>query len=396
MNGSMQRTIVFVGHGASRTGAPASLFKVIKWTATNTNHPCMLVLGNDGPLVEEYSKYAAVHIWNKPIKVNSVGQSVFGDLLEHVNKFIPWALSRHRARIVRQLGSRNVGCIFNNTGVNGHILEALKSAIEAPVISRIPELEAYMRKNNRNGSVDRILALTDHFVAVSNAVKTNLVDRHAIAPARVSVIYGSCDTQQVPRGELKLREKLGIPPNAFLVGGCGMLEYHKGIDLFIQVANYCRTKLECPEIYFCWIGACVSQDSCIEYKYEIEQLQLGNRFFFLGEIADTAPYFAELDLFLLTSREDSFPLVMLEAARQGVPIACFSGGGGATEFVDDSTGFTLPLLDVEGMALAVSNLKGATELRASLGKNAHEKSLAHTPERMGKEIYDVIADLMAR
>jgi len=396
MNGSTQRTIVFVGHGASRTGAPASLLKVIRWIATNTDHPCILVLGNDGPLVEEYSKYAAVHIWNKPIKVNPVRQSVFSNLFEQANKFIPRALSRHRARIVRQLGSHHIGCIFNNTGVNGHILEALKSAIHAPVISRIPELEAYMRKNNRNGSVDRILTLTNHFVAVSKAVKSNLVDMHAIPPERVSVIYGSCETLKVPRGKLKLREKLGIPSNAFLVGGCGTLDYRKGVDLFIQVANYCRTKLNCSEVYFCWIGGCVSQDSCIEYKYEIEQLQLGDRFFFLGEIADPAPYFAELDLFLLTSREDPFPLVMLEAARQGVPIACFKGGGGATEFVDDTTGFTLPLLDVEGMAQAVSKLKGDTELRASLGKNAHEKSLAHTPERMGKEIYKVMAGLMAR
>jgi len=396
MNGSTQRTIVFVGHGASRTGAPASLLKVIRWIATNTGHPCILVLGNDGPLVQEYSKYAAVYVWNKPIKVNPVRQSVFGDLFERVNTLVPRTLSRHRARIIRQLGSRNIGCIFNNTGVNGHILEALKSAIKVPVISRIPELEAYMRKNNRNGSVDRILALTDHFVAVSNAVKSNLIDRHAIPPERVSVIYGSCDTLKVPKGALKLRDKLGVPSDAFLVGGCGMLEYHKGIDLFIQVANYCRTKLDCPEVYFCWIGACVSQDSCIEYKYEIEQLQLGDRFFFLGEIADTAPYFAEMDLFLLTSREDSFPLVMLEAARQGVPIACFSGGGGATEFVDDSTGFTLTLLDVEGMARSVIDLHNKPELRASLGTRAHEKSLGYTPERMGKEIYEVMTGLMAR
>lgn len=394
MNGSTQRTIVFVGHGASRTGAPASLLKVIRWIATNTDHPCILVLGNDGPLVEEYSKYAAVHIWNKLVKVNAVRQSVFGDLFERVNKLVPRALGRHRARIVRQIGSPNIGCIFNNTGVNGHILEALKSAIQAPVISRIPELEAYMRKNNRNGSVDRILKLTDHFVAVSNAVKANLVDRHAIAPERVSVIYGSCDTQQVPRGTFKLRDKLGIPIDAFLIGGCGTLDYRKGIDLFIQVANYCRAKLNRNDVYFCWIGACVSHDSCIEYKYEVEQLQLGSQFFFLGEIADPTPYFAELDLFLLTSREDPFPLVMLEAARQGVPIACFSGGGGAVEFVDETVGFTLPLLDVEGMAHAVSTLQGDKELRTRLGKNAHEKSLAHTPERMGKEIYEVMASLM--
>lgn len=396
MGRDKKQAVVFIGHGASRTGAPASLLKVVRWIATNTDHPCIVLLGNAGPLVEDYSKYASVHIWNKPIRTTATNQGIFDGLFGRFSKLALRSLERHQSGIIRQLKTHKIGCIFNNTGVNGHILEAVKPRSNAPVVSRIPELESYMRKNNRNGSVDKVLALTDYFVAVSNAVKTNLVDRHGVSPERVSVIYGSCDTKKVSASELRLREKLGIPPDAFLVGGCGTLEYHKGIDLFIQIANYCKTKLDCPEVYFCWIGVCVSQDSCIEYKYEVEQLELSKHFFFLGEIADTAPYFAEMNVFLLTSREDSFPLVMLEAARQGVPIACFEGGGGATEFVDDTVGVTLPLLDVEGMARAITDLKGSPELRARLGAKAYEKSMAYTPDRMGKEIHDVMAGLMAR
>lgn len=388
-----KQAVVFIGHGASRTGAPVSLLNVVKWIATNTDHPCIVVLGNAGPLVEEYSEYAAVHIWNKPVRSRPTFQRMFDDLLRLFSKLIPRSLERHQSHIIRQLKAQKISCIFNNTGVNGHILEAIKPMNSAPVISRIPELESYMRKNNRNGSVDKVLALTDHFVAVSNAVKNNLVDRHGVSPEKVSVIYGACDTETVSTSNLGLREKLGIPSDAFLVGGCGTLEYHKGIDLFIQVANYCKMKLDSPALYFCWIGACVSLDSCIEYKYEIEQLELSEHFFFLGEVPNTAAYFAEMDFFLLTSREDSFPLVILEAARQGIPIACFEGGGGATEFVDDTVGVTLQLLDVEGMGRSILALKSSPELHARLAAGAYKKSLDYTPERMGKEINDVITSL---
>jgi glycosyltransferase involved in cell wall biosynthesis len=81
---------------------------------------------------------------------------------------------------------------------------------------------------------------------------------------------------------------------------------------------------------------------------------------------------------------------MLEAARQGVPVVCFEDGGGAPEFVDDSVGATVPMLDVAGMAQAVKDLKAAPEVRARLGNRAYEKSLTYSTARMGNGIYDVL------
>lgn len=383
-------TIVFIGHGASRTGAPMSLLNIIKWFSINTDHACVVVLGNGGPLVEEYSKYADVHLWNKNKHASRNVKNLWYSLIKRLGRSENPLLNRHQASVIEALTKNNVVAIFNNTGVNGHILEALKFSTNAPAISRIPELEAYMRKNNRNGSIDRILALSDHFIAVSRAVKKNLIDSHAIRPERISVIYGACGTQRLDRGGAKLREKLGLDKNAFIVGACGTMDYRKGVDLFIQVANHSINKLGSPDVFFCWIGASVSHDSGIELQCEVEQLSLNGRFFFIGEVAETAAYLADLDLFLLTSREDPFPLAMLEAARQAVPIVCFEGGGGAPEFVDDAIGSKVPMLDVAGMSLAVEHLGKKPELRARLGTAAHEKSLAYSPDRMGHDIHEVL------
>jgi glycosyltransferase involved in cell wall biosynthesis len=389
--------IVFVGHGASRTGAPRSLLNVIKWLAANTDYSFAVVLGNGGPLVEEYTKYASVCIWNQryqPPKRNP--GNIFRSIVRRLKKEGQHSLEPHQTLIVNTLKSHKIGCIFNNTGVNGRILEVLKPALNAPIISRIPELEAYMRKNNQNGSVERVLALSDHFIAVSHTVKDNLVNRHSVSPEQVSVIYGACDSPPVGQRIAKLREKSGIPDDAFVVGGCGTMEWRKGVDLFIQVANYTVNHLGVTDIYFCWIGGSVSHDSGIEYNYEIELLNLRGHLFFIGEVAETTPFLADLDLFLLTSREDPFPLVMLEAARQGLPIVCFEGGGGATEFVDDAVGINVPMLDVAAMAQAVIALKQKPEIRFALGTAAYEKSLAHSSERMGSEIFDVLTNIMNR
>jgi glycosyltransferase involved in cell wall biosynthesis len=388
--------IVFVGHDGGRTGAPMSLLRIVEWFARNAAYPRAVILGNGGALEADYARHADLHVWNQPYPSAWDPRRLANFVLRRLGHIDKELLSEHQSSIVRRLSGHGVGAIFNNTGLNGNIIGALKSALDAPVVSRIPELEAYMRKNNLEGSADATLALSDHFIAVSQAVKDNLVRRHAIAPGRITVIHGACAAARVPRGSGGLREKLGIPADAFVAGGCGTMDWRKGVDLFIQVADRVAKSRAGEGIYFCWIGGCVSQASCIELHYEVELHALGARLFFLGEVPDTAPYLADLDLFLLPSREDPFPLVVLEAARQGVPIACFEGSGGATEFVDAAVGVTVPMLDVAAMAGAVEALRQAPGRRAALGEAAHRKSLDYTAERMGRATLAVLQDAIER
>ncbi len=390
-----QPLIVFVGHDATRTGAPASLLGIVEWFAQSSSYAPVVVLGESGPLEADYARRAELHVWNQPYAAPLDPRRLVNALLRRLGHIDKELLTRHQAAIVRRLSSRRVAAIFNNTGLNASIVGALKAALGVPVVSRIPELEAFMRRNNREGSADRVLALSDHFVAVSQAVKDNLVARHKVDAGRVTVVHGACAATPVARGAGRLREKLGLPASAFLAGGCGTMDWRKGIDLFIQVANRVAKTPECGDIHFCWIGGPVSQASEIELRYEVELHSLARRLFFLGEVPETAPLMADLDLFLLPSREDPFPLVMLEAARQSVPIVCFEGGGGAKEFVDDTVGVTVPMLDVVAMAQAVKALREAPERRAALGRRAHEKSLAYTPGRMGGEILRVLDSVIS-
>ena len=384
--------IVFIGHDAYRTGAPMSLLRIIQCVVAQKGQKCLVVLGRSGPLIKDYKMYADVYVWSGGCIGNRWTRkiySLFTRILKPSLDFDRW----RGKRFTKKLASIGVGCIFNNTGVNGEIVEVLKSYTGAPVISRIPELEAYMRKNNINGSANKVLKLTDHFIAVSEAVKANLINRHNVPADRVSVVYGSVAADRKKMGEIHLRDSLGLPDNAFIVGGCGTLDWRKGIDQFIQIANLAHRTQPQNEIFFVWIGRCVSDKACIEYNYEIELLGLDNYLFLIGEVDDTAPYLAELDLFLLTSREDPFPLVMLEAARQGKPIICFSGSGGAVEFVDESVGAVVPMLDTHSMLDAILRLKNDTSARLSIGNKAFERSLEYSPEKMGRAVLDIIQKL---
>jgi glycosyltransferase involved in cell wall biosynthesis len=119
--------------------------------------------------------------------------------------------------------------------------------------------------------------------------------------------------------------------------------------------------------------------------------------FFLGETRDARSYFAAGDVFLLTSREDPFPLVCLEAADCGLPIVCFDKAGGMPDFVQDDAGYVVPFEDVKGMAEKLVFLSAHEEERIQRGATARQRVRAHHDVSIaGEEIFHVIDPLARR
>ncbi len=112
---------------------------------------------------------------------------------------------------------------------------------------------------------------------------------------------------------------------------------------------------------------------------------------FLGEKTNPIDYFTAADIFLLTSREDPFPLVCLENASLGNPIICFDKSGSIPELVGDDGGCVVPYLDVEEMAAAVVNLANDPILRRGCGENIRKRVLNDfTVDKQAPVIYDIL------
>jgi len=72
----------------------------------------------------------------------------------------------------------------------------------------------------------------------------------------------------------------------------------------------------------------------LRLKAEFDACDCSNRVQFVGAVADPYPHIAGSDLLLLTSREESFSLVALEALACGVPVAA-PAIGGLTDLIED-------------------------------------------------------------
>ena len=170
----------------------------------------------------------------------------------------------------------------------------------------------------------------------------------------------------------KIRNMLGIPHDAFVVGSSGTLDWRKGVDLIPQIARLTKQYSSKP-VYFLWIGGSLDKIGMDKLMYDVEKLGVSNLVKFVDY---DLKYFSVLDAFLLSSREDPFPLVCLQAASFGKPVLCFDHAGGMPEFVGDECGFVITYLDIEKVAMKIHELAGNRELRDVLGKKAAEKVIA--------------------
>lgn len=107
-------------------------------------------------------------------------------------------------------------------------------------------------------------------------------------------------------------------------------------------------------------------------------------------------YFEALEVLLLTSREDPFPLVCMEAALMERPIICFAQAGGMPEFVREDAGFVVPYADVQAMAEKTVYLIQHDATRQAMGSQAQQRAAAgHTIKTIGPQMYEIMRQFLS-
>jgi glycosyltransferase involved in cell wall biosynthesis len=365
--------ILIIGHDASLTGAPKFLLNFSLWLKTEKKEELFIILRNGGPLLVEYKNAGNVFLWNTPY----IEKPFYRRLINKITGFY----KKRKENLLSRLAKSKIDLIFCNTVTNGEILKAL-AFLKVPIIMRVPELETVFRLYDKNAEASESLKIADHIIAVSNAVKENLVARHNVSTEKMSVIHGFIPQMKV--------EDYKAAKDKFIVGGCGTLISRKGFDLFLQTANIIVNSKGLKDIHFLWIGGDKDSFAFTEFNREIEILNLQQHITITGETTEPGKYYSQMSVFLMTSREDPFPLVNLEAAQFGLPIICFDKSGGSPEFVTENVGFAVPYLDVSVMADKIEILKNDMNMATQLSSNIREKSQLYNVEIMAEILFALI------
>jgi glycosyltransferase involved in cell wall biosynthesis len=372
---AQRQRIVLVGHDAFPSGAQRNLLNMARTLKRQLDIDVIIMLIDGGDLLEDYERVAPTFV---------IGRE------EGWRTALQYELRRHRP-----LGARKAIC---NTVVTGEVAEVLKQE-GYRVVSLVHELPALIESYDLSGRCWALGANADNIVFASRLVADEFCSRYwpdaekiAIAPQGISFnpYHGERDSIR-----LEVREELGLPPSSVVILGCGHGDMRKGIDLFVQMAAEVARQCEPGAIAFVWIGP-LEWQLAPYIQGDIARLHLADVFRVTGQTADPARYFIAGDLFALTSREDPFPSVVMEAFDAKLPVVAFAGGGGYVDIVNEKTGALVPYLDVASMVSAVLIYCNDRERRICVGDYNHTLSREHFGyEQYLKKVLALLSDVPA-
>lgn len=158
----------------------------------------------------------------------------------------------------------------------------------------------------------------DVLFAVSDETKRELERIGVKKP--VEIVYNLVDTSRYissPEVKLKARKNLAISDDAWVVLGAGQVQPRKRIDSFVNIAA------QLPDVKFIWVGGMpfgrLAADNKVMQSY-IDQAE--DNVIFTGVVEHDAvrQYYHAADVFWLPSEQETFGLVVVEAAAAGLPV----------------------------------------------------------------------------
>lgn len=149
-----------------------------------------------------------------------------------------------------------------------------------------------------------------------------------------------------------------------IIGALGRFVVEKGFDDLLRALHLVRSKGLAFVLHLAGDGPEKARLQTLA-----EQLGVAAQIRWLGWQSNTAAFYREIDLFCLPSRQDSFPMVMLETLGYGVPMISTDTPGPLAVFTHDKDALITPCEDITALADAISRLITQPETAARLSDN---------------------------
>jgi len=373
-NNSNPISILFITSSFERTGSEVLLYNLIKGIDRKVIKPYLYAF-RDGTLLKELPSDVAYFLPYYTRKRRR--EKLWRSFLKRLKKDpLEYQLNSIQKKVNAEIW------YVNTIVVDSKVLRIAKQ-LGVKIITHFHELPNAYRLV-RQEHLSMIIENSDVCIGCSQIVCSKIRE---LGHRNVKLLYSFIDNESIDERLQKSqlsKKDLGIDDDSFLWIISGTAIYEKGLDYVPSLLK----ELEGEKFRIIWLGQSY-QDGLFHYVNTIVDKRWPGKVIFTGALYEQYyQYLMLADGLLMPSREDSFSLVMLEAAYLGKPIVSFNSGG-VKEFVDGARGIVVDSWNAVDLANAMKKLMRSTRVNSKVG-GIEIFTLAHQIQQFQTLIKDEI------
>jgi len=343
------KKILFIFHDSYNTGATISLYRIVeKLSYTHKYNIHVLFTSNSGNIAKLLKdKNVELHFLEKNSK-----KTIVKKILKRVLFFVQFLflLLKIKPKLV-----------YANTILNfGEVVVA--GMMNIATIVHVHEGRIFLSKNKVFLKISDIF--TSEYVVVSNYAKESL--KYFVRKnANMNVIYNGIEIQE--------KNKKTSKESFINISVIGTIDRNKSQMLAIKACEELR-KIGIDNVHLHFFGKTSDKSYENELHAYIEKSSSQNNITFHGEVFESKKIYDLTDIVLVTSIDETFSLVALEAFVNYIPVVA-SNVGGIPEVVEDSnSGLLFQSGDYIELSKKIEMLVLDDALRMQITKNAYERA----------------------
>lgn len=225
-------------------------------------------------------------------------------------------------------------------------------------------------------------------VGCSEHTSQQLIEYEKISARKIVTIPNGIDPSrfEITFDKASKRRELGIAPEGPVIGLAVRLSDQKGVTFLLQAMP--EILHHHPDTTLLIVG---DGELKTDLQREAETLGISARVIFCGPRKDIPELLKLLDVYVLPSKWEGLPMVILEAMATGCPVVATNVGGNASAVINGQTGTLVPSEDPKALSSAIIPLLTSSQLRAqyaAAGRALFDaKFSAHIMTRQYEQLY---------
>jgi glycosyltransferase involved in cell wall biosynthesis len=235
----------------------------------------------------------------------------------------------------------------------------------------------------------------DRFIVVSDVLENTLIIKHHIPPEKVTKIYNGIeiahyDSKTTASHRIRIRDGLGVNKDDILLGALGRMVWQKGFEFLIKcIQDVVKAHRE--------IKVIIVGEGLLKKDLEnlCRQLKVEDKTIFAGFRSDIKEILSAVDIVVIPSLLEGFPMLTLEAMAMAKPIVATRIDGITEQITDGVEGILVPPREPIALAAAINRIIENKEFARSLGLAARKRvEKEFTVEKMINETENVYHSLL--